>query len=367
MPHPRLDRRRIKFKPLAERRNRQRIERDQVAPDQAPPKFPAAKQALMDEVLARVRAARKAERPVILAFGAHAIKNGLGPVLIRLLEGGWLTHLATNGAGIIHDWEFAFQGETSEDVRAGIGRGEFGLWEETGFYLNLALNAGAYAGQGYGEAVGAMIENDGVTLPATERLENEVTTLVKESPAQAAAAADLLAVMREFELKAGRRDIPHPYKRFSVQAAAWRLGAPFTGHPMFGHDIIYNHPLNHGAALGRVAERDYLTFAESVSHLAGGVFLSLGSAVMAPMIFEKAFALAQNLALQAGRPITDHFILAVDLAESNWDWSRGEPPENDPAYYLRFNKTFNRMGGSCRYLQADNRDFLPALLQGLEG
>jgi len=137
------------------------------------------------------------------------------------------------------------------------------------------------------------------------------------------------------------------------------LGIPFTGHPMFGHDIIYNHPMNHGASLGRAAERDFLTFAESVTRIEGGVYLSVGSAVMSPMIFEKAFSMAQNVALQkTGKPIQDFLIGTVDLAEAGWDWTRGEPPENNPAYYQRFNKSFSRMGGTLRYLAMDNRDFL---------
>ena len=94
----------------------------------------------------RIRAARAAGRPVMCAFGAHTIKNGLGPVLMRLIEQGWITHLATNGAGIIHDWELAYQGRTSEDVRANMPHGEFGTWDETGRFINLALLVGAWRG-----------------------------------------------------------------------------------------------------------------------------------------------------------------------------------------------------------------------------
>ena len=101
----------------------------------------------------------------MLAFGAHTIKNGLAPVLIQLMEQGWVTLLATNGAGIIHDWEFSFQGLSSEDVRANVAQGQFGIWEETGFNLNLALVVGAYEGLGYGEAVGKMIEREGLDIP----------------------------------------------------------------------------------------------------------------------------------------------------------------------------------------------------------
>ena len=152
-----------------------------------------------------------------------------------------------------------------------------------------------------------------------------------------------------------------------MQAAAFRLGIPFTGHPMIGHDIIYTHPLLSGAAVGRTAMRDFLRYAASVSGLEGGVYLSVGSAVMSPMVFEKSLSMAQNIALQAGTAITRHFILVVDITPSAWDWTRdGEPPASDPAYYMRWCKTFSRMGGTLRYLAADNRDFFLALRAALD-
>jgi hypothetical protein len=135
---------------------------------------------------------------------------------------------------------------------------------------------------------------------------------------------------------------------------------------MIGHDIIYEHPLNSGAAVGRTALRDFLRFAEAVSRLEGGVYLSVGSAVMSPMIFEKSLSMAQNLAARENKRIENHFILVVDLAESSWDWQRdGEPPATSPAYYLRYCKTFSRMGGTMRSLRADNRDFFLSLLRAL--
>lgn len=321
---------------------------------------------MLEELAQRIVAARTDHRPVMLAMGAHTIKNGLAPVLIELMQRGWLTHLATNGAGIIHDWEFAFLGQTGEDVRVNVARGEFGNWEETGFYLNLAINLGAYEGKGYGEAVGAMIENESLRVPAAEDLEREVRERLADHPSQAAAAAEMLAIVGRFALPPGPLAIPHPWKRYSVQAAAYRLGIPFTGHPMIGHDIIYNHPVNDCFLLGGAAQRDFLTFAESVSRLDGGVYLSVGSAVMSPMVFEKSLSLAQNLAIQQGRHIDNHYLCVVDLAESRWDWTQGEPPQTSPDYYLRYNKTFQRMGGTMHYLRADNRDFLLGLYHKLE-
>jgi hypothetical protein len=303
----------------------------------------------------------------MLSFGAHTIKNGLSPVLIQLMEEGWVTHLATNGAGIIHDWEFAFQGQSSEDVQAYVRQGQFGNWQETGFNINLALNVGAYEGKGYGESVGAFIEGEGLDIPETDALREEVIDHVADHPRRSAAAADLLSIIKTFNLPSGRMQVPHAWKRYSVQAAAFRLGVPSTGHPMFGHDIIYNHAMNHGASLGRAAERDFLTFAESVSRLNGGVYFSIGSAVMSPMVFEKSMSISQNLAIQRGTLIENHSIYVVDLAESHWDWTQGEPPVDNPDYYLRYNKSFSRMGGQMRYLTADNRDFLLALYQSLQG
>jgi len=412
MPYPQLDRHALKIKPLKARHNKLNLSRDLVALDQPPSGLSADARAATADIAIRIRVARKAGRPVMLTFGAHTIKNGLAPVLIRLMEKGWVTHLATNGAGIIHDWEFAFQAATGEDVQGNVARGEFGVWEETGFFINLALVVGAYEGLGYGESVGALIEREGLQIPEEAELRAECSVPPLEggvpppprpawkpalqlerdylkpecqcsvksgqdapraqSPStvapleRAAAALDLLDVIRRFGLKPGWLAVPHPSKRLSVQATAYRLGIPFTGHPMFGHDIIYTHPMNHGAAIGRTAQRDFLAFAHSVRQLQDGVYLSVGSAVMSPMIFEKALSMAQNLSLQRGEAIDRHFIGVVDLAESRWDWQKnGEPPMDNPAYYLRYCKTFSRMGGTMRYVSADNRDFLLGLSQAL--
>ena len=369
MNFPEFDRRRLRLYSLKERPNRTRIEEAQVKPGDIPGRADAPFLNAIREAAERIRLARQADRPVICAFGAHSIKNGLGPVFIRLMEKGWLTHLATNGAGIIHDWEFAFQGETSEDVKANVREGKFGLWQETGFHLNLALLLGARDGLGYGESIGRLIAKGGHDVPRQAMLLKEIARAGEGPPQalQAAASADLLAVLGSFGIPQGWMPVAHPWKRVSVQAAAYRLGIPFTGHPMIGHDIIYTHPLNTCAAIGRTAERDFLRFAHAVSRLDGGVYLSIGSAVMSPMIFEKSFSMSRNAALQKGLPLDRHYMMIVDLAESRWDWTRGEPPADNPDYYLRFNKTFSRMGGTMHYLSADNRDFLTALTNALEG
>ena len=366
MSHPQLDRSRLKILKLGVRPNKVEIARDAVSPDAEPRALsPAAAEALA-ECVGKIRKARDAGRPVMLAFGAHTIKNGLAPVLIRLIEQGWVTLLATNGAGIIHDWEFSFQGLSSEDVRANVAQGQFGIWEETGLYLNLAIVAGAYEGLGYGESVGRMIEREGLDIPTREHLLKIAAERAENDPDLAAAALDFLSTLQKGRLEPGFLALPHPFKAFSAQAAAHRLHVPFTAHPMIGHDIIYNHPANHGAAIGRAALRDFLVYAQQVRHLEGGVYLSVGSAVMSPMVFEKSLSMSQNLELQEGRKITNHHMVIVDLAESSWDWEQdGEPPADHPAYYLRYCKTFSRMGGTMRYVCAHNRDFLLTLLQAL--
>ena len=142
---------------------------------------------------------------------------------------------------------------------------------------------------------------------------------------------------------------------------------PFTVHPGIGYDIIVNHPLYHGGAMGRAATTDVRIFAASVDRLDGGVYLSVGSAIMSPQVFEKAISAANNLRVAEHRPLlTDHHLAIVDLQDGGgWDWSRGEPPSTNPAYYLRFCKSFYRMGGTLDYIRCDNRVFLMELLRRL--
>ncbi|KAA3616037.1 MAG: hypothetical protein DWQ05_09780 [Calditrichaeota bacterium] len=366
MPYPQFDRKKIRVKTLSMRENKVNIEKDYVRLNQKSENYSELFNIRVNEVIARIQNARNKNAPVMLTFGAHSIKNGLGPVIIKLMEQGWLTHLATNGAGIIHDWEFAFLGESSEDVRGNVERGEFGIWQETGYFINLAIIVGAFEGKGYGESVGSMVEKEGVEIPSEKKLRQIAENSDKNMLDQASAALDLLNTMKQFEIEPGWLKIPFPMKKYCVQAAAFKLGIPFTGHPMIGHDIIYTHPLNSCSAIGRTAQRDFLTFAHSVNRLENGVYMSVGSAVMSPMIFEKSLSMAQNLHIQHGKHIDNHYMLIVDLAKSEWDWQKnGEPPPSDPGYYLRYLKTFSRMGGTMNYLSADNRDFLLAIYHGL--
>jgi hypothetical protein len=366
MPYPKFDREKLRTRGLAERKNKVFIERDHIPVDRCPGEVSKNFNRIIEKCAAKIVKARKLKRPVIMAFGAHTIKNGMAPALTALIKEGWITHLATNGAGIIHDWEFAYQGKSSEDVRENVDLGQFGIWAETGYYINLALIAGAYQGLGYGESVGKMIWEEGIDIPEPAFLYEYSAGKMKTDPESTAAAIDFAGIIKHFEITPGFMKIPHPWKEYSVQGNAFHLKVPFTGHPMIGHDIIYNHPLNHGAAIGRTALNDFLCYAHSISNLENGVYLSVGSAVMSPMIFEKALSMSQNIAIQRNEHIDNHYILVVDLAYSEWDWQKnGEPPADNPAYYLRYCKTFNRMGGEMDYLTADNRDFLLALYQQL--
>ena len=363
-----FDRNKIDFKSLKRRKNKVRIdEQDTVTQlvDTAEKEAQESLKLIIRETAATIREAKKKGRKIMTAFGAHTIKNKLYPVLIKLIQENWLDHLATNGAGIIHDWELSYIGETSEDVRENVKSGSFGIWEETGFFINLALAAGAWEGMGYGESVGKMISEGCIYIPDREKLLKKLNS-TGLTPDKYAAGWDFYEKIEKFSLTSGKLEINHPFSRCSVQAEAYRLGVPFTGHPMIGHDIIYTHPMNSGSAVGRCAERDFLAYAENVSKLSGGVYISLGSAVMSPMIFEKSLSMSRNTALREKRRIKDFTIFVVDIAESSWDWnSEKEPDQKNPAYYLRYCKTFSRMGGKMNYITADNRHFLPLLYKYL--
>ena len=355
----------IKVYPLAQRKSLSAIEGLLVDPHKPAPPCPAEVQPQIRECVEKIAAARKRGASVILIYGAHLVKNGLLNVSNALIERGWLTHLATNGAGTIHDWELAFQGRTEESVRANVATGTFGTWDETGRNIHLALLTGALRGEGFGRSLGRFIEEDGVTLPTLEELENQI----RREPAHplSPARAELLQVMTGHKLSAGRIEVKHPHKRSSILAEAFRHNVPFTVHPGIGYDIISNHPMFCGAAIGRAAQMDFALFGRAVEELDGGVVLSVGSAIMGPQVFEKSLSCVNNLRLQAGRKIVSgHTICVVDIQDGgNWDWTKGEPTKENPAYYLRFCKSFARMGGAMNYVQCDNVIFLHTLLNQL--
>jgi len=210
----------------------------------------------------------KSGRMVLLGMGAHAIKVGLNPIIIDLMERGIISGIAMNGAGIIHDAETAMAGKTSEDVAARIGDGTFGMAEETGRILNEAIIEGAGQGYGLGRSIGAMLRKQNF-----------------------------------------------PYNHFSLLARAFELDIPITVHVAIGTDIIHMHPSADGAAIGKTSHLDFRIFADLVSRLEDGVFINLGSAVIIPEVFLKALTLVRNLGKGARR-----------ITTVNMDFIRGYRP-----------------------------------------
>ena len=214
-------------------------------------------------VVNRIVEARKRGRPVIVSIGGHVVKCGLGPLLIDLMERGIITTLAMNGSGAIHDFELALLGETSEDVAAGLEHGTFGMVRETGEQMNRAINRvldipEAGMGQLLGEAL-------------------------TESQA--------------------------PCREVSLLAAGRQLELPVTVHVAIGTDIIHMHPSANGAATGQASFNDFRLFTGAIQELSGGVYLNIGSAVVMPEVFLKAFTIAQNL----GAHLQDFCTVNMDM------------------------------------------------------
>ncbi|MEM7201250.1 MAG: hypothetical protein AAF628_13340 [Planctomycetota bacterium] len=201
----------------------------------------------LKRVVDRIVDAKAGDRAVGAALGAHVLKVGLSPLIIDLVRRGFISHVATNGAGAVHDWEVAFMGETSEDVAENLHDGSFGFWRETFDALNGAARRASSQGEGYGEAVGRSILDAGL-----------------------------------------------PHAELSVFAECARLGVPATVHVAFGCDITHMDPELDGAALGAATQRDFWRLTETVEHLSGGVWLNIGSAVIMPEVFLKAVSIARN-------------------------------------------------------------------------
>jgi hypothetical protein len=353
-----LDLSRLRVRPLAERASLTRADDILLDPEAPPRPLPAPLAAAVARCAADVRAARARGAGVILIYGAHLLRNGAATLLGPLLERGWITHLATNGAGTIHDWEYAWLGRSTESVRANVATGTFGAWDETGRAIHLALIAGGLRSEGYGAALGRFIAEDGACLPTALKLE----TALRSEPSHplSPARADALLALRAGHFAEGTHEVVHRFKHASILCRAFAAGVPVTVHPGIGYDIIANHPAFNGAVIGRAAGADFRLMAGSVETLDGGAVLSVGSAIMGPQVFEKTLSCVNNLRLQDGRPVVSgHAIHVVDLQDGGgWDWSTGEPPKTSPAYYLRFCKSYARMGGPMHYLQCDNAAFI---------
>ncbi|HEX4150442.1 MAG TPA: hypothetical protein VHY20_15700 [Pirellulales bacterium] len=361
-----LDLSKLRVLPLSQRKTLTRAEDILIDPQRPPRDCPPPVAAQIDDCARHILAAQRRGASIMLIYGAHLLRNGAAQILERMMARGWLTHLATNGAGTIHDWEYAWFGGSTESVEMNVAQGTFGTWHETATNIHLALMVGALEGLGYGRSLGKFIVDDGTTLPTTEQLADDISR--QPSHPLTAARADLLRAMLEHRWAAGRVLVEHRWKHASILAQAFRHGVPLTVHPGIGYDIISNHPVFNGGVIGRAAEWDFKLFGGSVARLEGGVAMSVGSAIMGPQVFEKSASCVNNLRLQNAQGVLqEHTIYVVDLQDGGgWDWTQGEPPKTNPAYYLRFCKSYSRMGGAMHYLQCDNAAFIHNLYHALE-
>lgn len=257
MKHQPIDLSRVTTYPIAERRNKVSLANDFAGDITAGMSVAGLLAALpnqlggesLNAVINAVVAARRKNKPVVVALGGHVIKCGLQPVLRRLIEAGAITAVAMNGSATIHDYEISLIGETSEDVGAVLHCGTFGMAEETGRDINRALKEGVTEGIGYGEALGRFINANN-----------------------------------------------NPHRQFSLLGVCQEKGIPATVHVAVGTDIIHQHPDCDGAALGQATFTDFRLFTSVVSGLGGGgVFINIGSAVIMPEVFLKALSIAQNM------------------------------------------------------------------------
>ncbi|HUF51716.1 MAG TPA: hypothetical protein VMN60_12900 [Longimicrobiales bacterium] len=200
-------------------------------------------------VVAAIVAATRARRAVVCMLGGHVVKTGLTPVLIDLAQRGVITHFASNGSAVIHDYEVARWGGTSEDVEAGLTDGTFGMAEETGREMNDAITRGAALGRGLGESL-------------------------------AVALSDI-------------DELAHP--ELSLLLQSHRLGIGFSVHAAIGAEIIHQHPAADGAAIGKTSMTDFRRLAAHLEQLDGGVVLNIGSAVIMPEVFLKALTMCRNV------------------------------------------------------------------------
>lgn len=312
MPFPQFNRQQLRVQPLANRSHDLTLSvmqpLDAGAVTFAHEHVPAIGKRLAE---AKRRGAAR-----VLMMGAHVLRAGAQQHVIDLMERGLVSLVAMNGAGPIHDWEFALIGASTESVARYVSSGEFGLWEETG-RINDALTKGVKDGLGYGEAVGR-------------------------------------AIAEGF----------FPHKHASVLAAAYRLKVPVTVHIGIGYDIIHEHPNADGGVLGRASYTDFLIFAEHIKKLEGGIVLNFGTAVMGPEVYLKALAMARNVAHQRAESIAKFSTAVFDLIPLGDDYHT-QAPKTDARYYFRPWKTILVRtvadGGESFYVQGDHRDTVPAV------
>jgi len=306
VPYPKLDRTQLKILPLSQRKHKMTVSNVYSLDAQTPPYESEDLGRVADGIVQAYRHGKQ----IIWMMGAHVMRRGNSRFIIDLMERGILTHVATNGAGAIHDFELALIGATLEDVERYIRDGKFGNWEETGRYINEAIIQGYRDKIGFGEAIGRLIQEGGMRFR---------------------------------------------HREISMFAAAYRLGIPMTVHKGIGYDIIDQHPSADYAAMGYTTGEDFLRFAHSISKLESGVFLNLGSAVMGPEVYLKSLSMARNIAAQRGEEIC-HFMTAnFDLIAFPDFRNEGSPAEAH--YYHRPKKTILvrtvKDGGESYHISGD--------------
>ena len=278
----------------------------------------ADQQADFAELVDRVAESRRNARPVIFSMGAHVIKNNMSLYLIDLMEKGIFTHVSGNGACSIHDFELAALGGTSEDVPTAIEDGSFGMWEQTGGWMNEAIQKGVKAGYGYGESLARYID----------------------------------AHKSRF-----------PYREQCVVYMAWKFGVPATYHIAMGTDIIHQHPIVDFGAIGVATGRDFYTMVNAVAQLDGGCYLNFGSGVIGPEVFLKALSISRNLGHPTFKITTGNF----DLKPLG-DY-RCKIGYADPNYYYRPRKNIvNRpvsCGGKGWHFEGDHKETIANLWLGM--
>ena len=326
MPFEKIDKNKLKILPLSQREHKTTVENIYQLDSEIPP----YENENLHQVADRIAKAHKRGGQVIWMMGAHVIRRGNSRFIIDLMERGVITHIATNGAGAIHDFELALIGATLEDVEIYIKDGKFGNWEETGRYINEAVKRGYRDKIGYGEAIGRMIQLGELHLASQSvHIEN----------------------------------IHFPHRDISVFAAAYRLSVPVTVHRGIGYDITDQHPCADYAAIGYTSGQDFLIFAHSISKLEGGVFLNLGSAVMGPEVYLKSLSMARNIAAQRGEEIRYFTTANFDLIQFDDFRDEGKPHESH--YYHRPKKTILvrtvRDGGESFHVQGDFDRTVPHL------
>lgn len=307
-----LDFKKIKTYPLKERNSLISI-LDFVDPNSNPSKLSKKLNNQIAYCSKSIKSAVQRNDQILCFYGGHFIKRGASLILNELIRQDVFTHIGTQGSGVIHCLESALLGKTSENVENNIATGRFGAWGEMSNSIWDALDYGFKKKYGFGYAVGRHI------------------------------------FVNDFK-----------YKDHSILSTAFENKVNFTVHPGIGYDCYCVSPRFNGITLGAAAEIDFKLLCNTLNGFDNGVMLVIGSAVAIPQCIEKAFSVVNNLRLQEGKPILSGFkVFVIDISDGgNWDWSKSEPPKTNPAYYLRFCKTFSRLGGELNYVQCDNVAFI---------